>query len=87
MPLLLVHGDQDELFPVAHSHRLHASATAAGRNARSVAPVGFTHNSPYLRPSLLYWQPILDFLELHTRAGAPPGADRPDPPHPPPNPV
>jgi alpha-beta hydrolase superfamily lysophospholipase len=87
MPLLLVHGDQDELFPVAHTHRLHASARAAQRSARFVAPVGFSHNAPYLRPVLAYWQPILDFLALHSRVNPTPVSGHTKTPHPPVDPV
>ncbi len=71
MPLLLIHGDADELFPVTHTRRIEASARSAQRNVLAITPPGFTHNSPYLRPAPLYWQPILDFIVRHSQSESP----------------
>jgi uncharacterized protein len=57
MPLLVVHGDADLLFPTAMAQQI---ADAAG--VTLVQPQGFAHSDAYLRPTLDYWQPILDFI-------------------------
>ncbi len=62
-PLLIVHSDADELFPVAMAREILAAAQLAGnREAQIFVPTGFAHNDAFARPSLDYWQPILDFL-------------------------
>lgn len=57
MPLLVVHGDADQLFPVAMAQQI---ADAAGISL--IQPRGYAHPDPYLRPTLDYWQPILNFI-------------------------
>ena len=62
-PLLIVHSDADELFPVEMAREIFAAANSkAGLNPELVIPHGYAHNDAYLRPSLGYWQPILDFI-------------------------
>ncbi|SFR96555.1 Lysophospholipase, alpha-beta hydrolase superfamily [Granulicella pectinivorans] len=61
IPLLIVHGDADRLFPLHHAHTLHAAQPAA----TLVIPPGFTHPGGYLNPTLTYWQPILNFIKRH----------------------
>jgi len=62
-PLLIVHSDSDELFPMTMAHEIFSSARAnEGRRAELFVPHGLAHNDAYLNPTLGYWQPILDFL-------------------------
>jgi alpha-beta hydrolase superfamily lysophospholipase len=62
-PLLIVHSDADELFPVTMAREIHAAAAVVpNMTAQLVITSGFTHNGAYLRPALAYWQPILDFI-------------------------
>jgi alpha-beta hydrolase superfamily lysophospholipase len=65
LPILLVHSDGDRLFPVAHSHSIHAAA----RDSQFAIPRGFAHNAIYLNPDPAYWQPILDFIGDVSRNG------------------
>jgi fermentation-respiration switch protein FrsA (DUF1100 family) len=63
-PLLLVHSDDDELFPAAMARTIFDTAS---RNAEASVELqvlhGFAHNDAYLRPHSGYWQPILAFIE------------------------
>ncbi len=62
-PLLIVHSDSDELFPLAMAQEIFAAAREdSERRAELFVPRGFAHNDAYLNPTLGYWQPILDFL-------------------------
>jgi len=73
-PLLIVHSDADELFRVGMAQAILAAANAAGQPPAELAVLhGFAHNDAYLRPSLGYWQPILDFIRRV------PGSSRIDP--------
>jgi uncharacterized protein len=59
-PLLLVHGEMDEIVPVAHAQRLKAAADAAGVAAEVVIDPGADHNSivytsPELRARIARW--------------------------------
>jgi alpha-beta hydrolase superfamily lysophospholipase len=61
VPLLIVHGDADELFPVAMAQQIASAASRSQHPVSLIHPSGFTHNQAYLRPTLAYWQPIIDF--------------------------
>ncbi len=62
-PLLIVHSDSDELFPVGMSREIFSSAhKEMSLQVALVVPHGFAHNDAYLKPVPGYWQPILDFL-------------------------
>jgi alpha-beta hydrolase superfamily lysophospholipase len=62
IPLLIVHGDADTLFPLHHAHTLHA---AAAPGAVLAIPPGFTHPGGYLSPTTAYWGHILNFIKHH----------------------
>jgi len=63
-PLLIVHSDADELFPLAMAEQiLEAAASDPNRPAKLAVPHGFAHNDAYLNPSLDYWRPIVSFVE------------------------
>jgi len=64
VPLLLVHSDADELFPVAMAQAIFDSATADPDASVDLHVLhGFAHNDVYLRPNSGYWRPILAFIE------------------------
>jgi uncharacterized protein len=64
LPLLIVHGDADELFPISMAQQIHAAATTrSNHTSQLIHPPGYTHNQAYLQPSLAYWQPIIDFTQ------------------------
>lgn len=57
-PLLVVHGDRDEKFPVADAQTI---ATAA--HARLVVLPGFTHAQPLIKPDDAGWKDTLAFVK------------------------
>jgi fermentation-respiration switch protein FrsA (DUF1100 family) len=62
-PLLIVHSDADELFPVTMAREIFSEALKdEGRRVKLFVPHGFAHNDAYLNPVPEYWHPILDFL-------------------------
>ncbi len=62
-PLLIVHSDSDELFPMTMAQEISAAAREnEGQRAELFVPHGYAHNDAYLKPVPGYWQPILDFL-------------------------
>jgi alpha-beta hydrolase superfamily lysophospholipase len=62
LPLLIVHGVSDPLFPVSMAEELHHSAVAAGVDARLALIPGCSHNSVYRNVPPAYWAAILTFL-------------------------
>jgi alpha-beta hydrolase superfamily lysophospholipase len=64
LPLLLVHGDRDRLFPVQMSKEIFAAAREGpGRSVELAIPAGLDHNAAYAQVPERYWRPILDFLQ------------------------
>lgn len=59
MPVLILHSEDDELFPATMAKQIHE---ASGAQARLTIVSGFAHNDAYARPSLAYWRPILEFF-------------------------
>lgn len=59
-PLLLIHGEADELIPVAHGQRLFAAARAPKK--LYLVPGGH-HNDAYSVGGIAYWQQWREFLE------------------------
>ncbi len=53
LPVLLMHGDRDALFPVSMAERLQQ---AAGRDAQLVVWPGLGHEDTYFRPRFDYWK-------------------------------
>jgi uncharacterized protein len=58
LPILVVHGEQDRLFPVRMGSEL---AACCGAEERIVPET--SHTEPYFRPSREYWEPIVDWIE------------------------
>jgi predicted peptidase len=59
--LLVIHGDQDTVNPIAASQRMAAAAKAAGVDATYATVPGGTHLEAYLT----YARQIFDFLDAH----------------------
>jgi len=58
VPILVVHGERDRVFPVKMGSEL---ATCCGAEER-IVPL-LTHAEPYYRPKAAYWQPIIEWIE------------------------
>jgi len=52
IPVLIVHGERDRLFPVRMAEAL--MAACAGPSELVVVP-GLAHNEPFYRPQIAYW--------------------------------
>lgn len=57
LPILVVHGEGDRLFPASMGSEL---AACCGAEERIVPRI--SHTEPYFRPSLEYWGPIMDWI-------------------------
>lgn len=57
IPILVVHGERDRLFPVRMASEL---AACCGAEERVVPEVG--HAEPYVRPKEEYWRPIVEWI-------------------------
>ena len=69
VPVLIVHGEKDRLFPVAMAREL---AGWCEPRAEVVVVPNTTHNQPFREPHLSYWGPIIDWV-CKGRAGLPTG--------------
>jgi fermentation-respiration switch protein FrsA (DUF1100 family) len=73
IPVLVVHSDRDELFPLAMAEQV---AEACGERGELIVVKGLQHNAPIFAPTPLYWQPIADWIKRRSaetlREGAPP---------------
>jgi pimeloyl-ACP methyl ester carboxylesterase len=59
VPVLIVHGSKDRLFPVRMAEAL--KAACAGPSELIVVP-GLAHNEPFYRPQISYWSQIVSRL-------------------------
>jgi len=59
LPVLVVHGENDELFPVELGQALHA---ACGEWAEWLLIPEQGHNQPFNQPTMRYWGPIVRWL-------------------------
>lgn len=59
LPVLIVHGEKDRLFPVAMAREL---AGWCEPRAEVVLVPNTTHNQPFRKPHLSYWGPIIDWI-------------------------
>jgi len=69
VPVLLVHGEKDSVFPVQMTTVLHGCCD--GFSELMIVP-GLAHNEPFYQPRLSYWGPIISRLTNGSdgRAGA-----------------
>ena len=66
VPVLIVHGERDRLFPVAMASEL---KSVSGDESELVVVPKLTHNEPFYRPKLDYWGLIISRLLGETRSG------------------
>ena len=59
LPILIVHGERDRLFPVKMAVKL---ASLCGPNAKLVIVPEVGHNRPFRKPELNFWGPVINFL-------------------------
>lgn len=59
IPVQIVHGEKDRLFPVAMASALKA---ACGSSAELIIVPGVAHDEPFWRPQLSFWGPIVGHL-------------------------
>jgi uncharacterized protein len=59
VPVLILHGERDPLFPVKMAEELKA---ACGDNGELIVVPGLTHNQPFYRPHWSYWRLLADWL-------------------------
>ena len=62
VPLLVVHGEADELIPVAMGERLVERARAAGREVTWLSVPGGTHNDTWFVGGRRYWDAVFRFI-------------------------
>lgn len=65
VPLMIVHGEHDRLFPTEMADQLKACSTSC---AELILVPGLTHNEPFHRPTIEYWGPIISFLDALEQA-------------------
>jgi uncharacterized protein len=59
LPVLIVHGEKDRLFPIKMARDL---AAYCSPKAQVVVVPGTAHNQPFRKPHLSYWSPIIDWI-------------------------
>jgi alpha-beta hydrolase superfamily lysophospholipase len=59
LPVLIVHGEKDRLFPIAMAREL---AGWCEPRAEVVLIPNTTHNQPFRKPHLSYWGPIIEWI-------------------------
>ena len=60
VPILVVHSDEDRLFPLSMAKRV---VEACGQYGESIIASGFAHNAPIFKPTKDYWQPIAEWAK------------------------
>ncbi len=65
VPLMIVHGEDDKLFPTAMADQLKACCNSC---AEMILVPHLGHNEPFHRPTIEYWGPIISFLEALERS-------------------
>ena len=59
LPVLLVHGEKDQLFPSQMAVDLKSSC---GAQAKLIVVPELTHGEPFYHPQPSYWGPVAEFL-------------------------
>jgi uncharacterized protein len=60
IPVLVVHSDEDDLFPLSMAERV---ADACGPRGSLVVINGLSHNAPIFTPTAAYWQPVAAWVK------------------------
>lgn len=58
-PVLIVHGERDERFPVSMARRL---AEWCGSGTELLIAEGQRHNEPFRRPGMAFWGPVAEWV-------------------------
>jgi alpha-beta hydrolase superfamily lysophospholipase len=66
-PLLVEHGERDELFPPEDAQQI----AAAAPGSRLLLLPGYTHAQPVVRPDETAWLPVIDFVRGGALRGPP----------------
>jgi len=69
VPVLVVHGEKDGLFPVRMASEI---AACCGADSELVVVPNLTHNEPFYKPRLAYWGAILSRLVPEPQSAAVP---------------
>jgi uncharacterized protein len=59
LPVLLLHGERDRLFPVKMAEELHS---LCGADSRLIVVPETAHNQPFRKPHVSYWGPVVAWL-------------------------
>ena len=59
VPVLVVHGEKDRMFPAKMAAEL---ASFCSPPAKVLLIPGTTHNQPFRKPQLNYWEPIVEWI-------------------------
>jgi hypothetical protein len=65
VPVLVVHSDEDRMFPLSMARRV---ADACGRRGELIVVHGLSHDSPIFAPTESYWGPVADWAKRVARA-------------------
>jgi pimeloyl-ACP methyl ester carboxylesterase len=60
MPVLVVHSDEDGLFPLSMARQV---TKACGSRGRLIVVNGLLHDAPYSTPTEDFWRPIADWVK------------------------
>jgi uncharacterized protein len=71
LPILIVQGDRDRLFPTQMAHDL---VSCCGGRAELLVLPARSHNDPFYYPEMHYWGPIISWL-LRSEPGSKPSAE------------
>jgi hypothetical protein len=63
-PVLVVHSDEDRLFPLTMAERV---CKACGENGELIMVPGLSHDAPVYAPTKAYWQPVVEWAKRHSR--------------------
>jgi uncharacterized protein len=66
VPVLVVHSDADELFPMTMAERI---AEACGQRGELIVVNGLVHDAPIYTATPIYWQPIADWIKRRSSSG------------------
>jgi pimeloyl-ACP methyl ester carboxylesterase len=67
VPVLVVHSDEDRMFPLSMARRV---AEACGQRGELIVVHGLSDDSPIFAPTESYWGPVADWAKRVVRLGA-----------------
>jgi uncharacterized protein len=63
LPVLVMHSDKDDLFPLAMAKQV---ADASGDRGQLIVLKGLFHNEPIFFPTKAYWGPVAQWMLHHS---------------------